>query len=72
MTKGDLRRWLTKAGCAMLSEYTVPWVAAGSAHGYALALEWIDSADEGVAAAGWSTLSGLVAVKDDADPYSTV
>src|SRR5438874_7937663 len=25
MTKKDLRQWLGKANCAMLSEYTVPW-----------------------------------------------
>src|SRR5262247_3943807 len=28
MTKKDLRHWLAQAHCAMLSEYTVPWVAA--------------------------------------------
>src|SRR5262245_61380144 len=67
MTKKDLRRWVEKAHCPTLSGYTVPWVAAGSPHGLALALEWIDSDKEGVATAGWATLSGLVALKDDAD-----
>jgi hypothetical protein len=51
----------------MLSEYTVPWVAAGSKHGRELALEWIESDEESVAAAGWATLGGLVATRDDAD-----
>src|SRR5262249_44630007 len=32
MTKADLQRWLDKATCGALSEYTVPWVAAGSKH----------------------------------------
>ena len=50
-----------------LCEYTVPWVAAESKHGRELALEWIESAKESVAAAGWATLSSLVAIKDDAD-----
>jgi hypothetical protein len=66
MTKRDLRRWLQKANCA-LSEYTVPWVAAESNHGRELALEWIESEKESIAAAGWATLSSLVAIKDDAD-----
>lgn len=66
MTKGDLRRWVEKAYCSGLSEYTVPWVAAESKHGRELALEWIESNKEGVTAAGWATLSGLVAIKDDA------
>src|SRR2546422_4019421 len=67
MTKNNLHQWLQKANCPMLSEYTVPWVAAESKHGRELALEWIESDKESVAAAGWATLSSLVAIKDDAD-----
>src|SRR3954452_21221621 len=67
MTKKDLRRWLAKANCSALQEYTVPWVAAESNHGRELALEWIESNEEGVASAGWATLSTLVSIKDDAD-----
>jgi 3-methyladenine DNA glycosylase AlkD len=66
MTKKDLQRWI-KASSGMICEYTVPWVATGSPHGLELALEWIDSPKEPIAAAGWSTLSCLVAVTDDAD-----
>lgn len=66
MTKKDLRHWVEQAQCSMLSEYTVPWVAAEGPHGLELALEWIDSPTPHVAAAGWATLSGLVALKDDA------
>jgi len=65
MTKDDLREWVKLAGSANISEYTVPWVCAGSRHGLELALEWIDSDEEHIAAAGWSTLSGLVAIKPD-------
>jgi 3-methyladenine DNA glycosylase AlkD len=65
MSKADLRRWIRQASWGMLSEYTVPWVAAGSPHGHDLALEWIDSKQESIAAAGWSTLSGIVSVKPD-------
>ena len=67
MTRRDLQHWVTKATSAGISEYTVPWVAAESLHGRELALEWIDSEKESVASSGWATLSGLVAIKDDAD-----
>jgi 3-methyladenine DNA glycosylase AlkD len=65
MTKKDLQRWVDKAYWYMLSEYTVPWVAAGSRFGREMALAWIESKKEQVAAAGWATLSSLVATKDD-------
>jgi 3-methyladenine DNA glycosylase AlkD len=67
MTKKDLRHWVEKANCPMLSEYTVPWVAAESGHGHELALEWIESKKESVASSGWATLSGLVAITDDTE-----
>jgi 3-methyladenine DNA glycosylase AlkD len=67
MTKKDLQKWLKNASSTMVSEYTVPWVAAGSPHGWDVALEWIDSKDEAVISAGWQTLSGIVSVKDDDD-----
>lgn len=65
MTKKDLRHWLKTARNKLLSEYTVPWVAAGSPHGWELALEWIDSKDEKTASAGWATLGSLVGIKPD-------
>ncbi len=67
MTKKDLNRWVKTANGGALASATVPWVAAGSNHGYEIALEWIDSDQENVAAAGWATLSSLVAIKDDDD-----
>ena len=45
----------------------MPWVAAESMHGRELALEWIESKQESVASSGWATLSGLVAISDDAE-----
>jgi hypothetical protein len=51
----------------MICGSTVPWVAAGSRYGHELALEWIESKHQDIAAAGWATLSSLVSVKDDAD-----
>jgi 3-methyladenine DNA glycosylase AlkD len=67
MTKADLNRWVKKANGGALASATVPWVAAGSHHGYEIALEWIESKKENVAAAGWATLSSLAALKDDDD-----
>ena len=67
MSKTDLYRWVENASCSVVSECTVPWVAAESNHGRELALEWIESEKESVAAAGWATLSGLVAIKDDSE-----
>ena len=67
MTKRDLQHWVAKAHCALLSEYTVPWVAAEGTHGHELAMEWIESTKESIASSGWSTLSSLVAIRDDAE-----
>jgi 3-methyladenine DNA glycosylase AlkD len=67
MTKKDLQHWAEKAYFPLISEYTVAWVAAEGEHGPEMALEWIDSKKENVAAAGWATLSSLVGITDDAD-----
>jgi len=66
MTKKDLQRWVKGVSGAAL-ETTVASVAAGSPHGYELAMDWIDSNEECVAAAGWTTLSSIVSVKSDAE-----
>lgn len=67
MTKRDLQRWVKAANWSMLSDYAVPWVAAEGRFGWELGLEWIDSKKELIASAGWSTLSSLVSIKEDAD-----
>ena len=63
----DLQRWVDSASSKALWEYSVPWVASGSPHGWKQALKWIDSRKENEAAAGWSTLGGIVSVREDAD-----
>jgi 3-methyladenine DNA glycosylase AlkD len=67
MTKNDLNRWVKMASGGALATATVPWVAAGSHFGHEIALEWIESKNETIAAAGWATLCSLVALKDDKD-----
>jgi len=65
MTKKQLQHWVKNANWYMLTEYTVAWVAAESNYGWELAMEWIDSKNEGIASCGWSTLSSIVAIKQD-------
>ena len=67
LSRKDLNAWAKAAPAAMISEYTVPWVAAESPAARELALEWIDSPKESVAAAGWNTYAGLLALKPDAE-----
>jgi hypothetical protein len=67
MSKADLQRWAEKAYGGALPGATVAWVAAESPHGWAMGLKWIDSPQEHVAEAGWSTLGSVVALQPDAD-----
>jgi len=67
MTKKDLQRWIANATHAPLASFTVAWVAAGSPHGWELALEWIDSKKPPTAEAGWATLRSIVSIKDDSE-----
>jgi len=67
MTKVDLQGWVEMAVSNNISEYTVPWVAAEGRFGYEMGLKWIDDKRENVAAAGWSTLGNLVALKPDGE-----
>jgi 3-methyladenine DNA glycosylase AlkD len=68
LTKPDLEKWATGAiGMPMISEYTVPWVAIENASAREVALVWMKSKEENIAAAGWCTYAGLVATKVDAD-----
>lgn len=65
MTKKDLTEWVNQAESSNISGYTVPWIAAESNFGYELAMDWINNKKEFIAAAGWATLSNLVAIKPD-------
>jgi 3-methyladenine DNA glycosylase AlkD len=66
MTEKQLQSWAVgAAGMQMISEYTVPWVAVEHPKGRELALKWMASGTDHVAASGWCTYSGLVATKAD-------
>jgi 3-methyladenine DNA glycosylase AlkD len=67
MTPKQLNEWAESAAdMQMIAEYTVPWVAIENEQGRDLALAWMKSKKERVAAAGWSTYIGLLATKPDA------
>lgn len=67
MTREDLQRWVEGAYGGALPGSTVPWVAAGSPHGWEMGRRWIESDQPPVALAGWSTLSCLAVMKPDAE-----
>jgi len=67
MTKADLQTWVEQATSENISGYTVPWVTAGNDLGFELATQWINSLEENVAYAGWSTLNNWVALKEDSE-----
>jgi 3-methyladenine DNA glycosylase AlkD len=64
ISKKDLHTW-AKASYAGIAEYTVPWIAAESPHGWELALEWIESEHENIAAAGWACLCSWMSIRPD-------
>ena len=63
LTKSQLQKWAKKATWHMISEFTVPGVAAESEHGLDLAVEWIASKQEKIAASGWATWNALIGIK---------
>ncbi len=67
MTKRQLQFWAKQASWHMVAETTVPGVATESPHARDLAIKWIDSKQPAIAACGWCTYAGLVAVTEDED-----
>jgi 3-methyladenine DNA glycosylase AlkD len=66
LTRRDLDEWAKTATWHLLSSTAVAWVAADHPEGWTAALKWIDSPEEKIALAGWSTLENIVAVREDA------
>jgi len=66
LTADQLNSWLRNAaGLRMIAEYTIPWLAVEHPQARELALRWVDSNVEHIAAAGWCTYGGLVALRPD-------
>lgn len=66
VTFEELDRWAHSADWSMLSEYTVPWLAAESAHALRCGTTWIDSERESVASSGWCTLASAMVTLPEA------
>ncbi|RDI41358.1 DNA alkylation repair protein [Falsibacillus pallidus] len=65
LTKEQLQEWVQKAYWHMIAEYTVAGAAAESPFAMELAMEWIDSEEEMIAACGWSTYANYVTITPD-------
>jgi 3-methyladenine DNA glycosylase AlkD len=65
ITEDQLQEWVKNAYWMYLNEYAVPWVAAETEFGFSLGLKWIESDNELIAAAGWSTLYNFAGVHSD-------
>lgn len=65
ITKAQLNKWAKTAKWYYNTEFSVPWVASETDHGFDLALEWIESKKETIASCGWATLSSIVTVQPD-------
>ena len=65
MTKRQLDLWARNSRWYMISEYTVPFVAHEHEDAAAIAMKWIKSKTECVAAAGWATYAGVLATRED-------
>lgn len=66
MSATELQVWVEGArDMPMAADYTVPWVTVENAAGPELAMKWIASKDDGIAAIGWACYSGLVSTRPD-------
>ena len=65
ISKKELQTWVENATNSGISEYAVAWIASESKYGFELGLEWIESNEELIATAGWSTLSNYAAITPD-------
>jgi 3-methyladenine DNA glycosylase AlkD len=65
ITKERLNEWVRRAYWYMISEYTVAQVAAESLFALELAREWVQSDEEMIMAAGWSTYSNYLSIAPD-------
>lgn len=65
MTAAQIQKWVETAAWSMISGNTCVWIAAEHPDGLAIALKWIDSKKETIAAAGWNTLGALAATVPD-------
>ncbi|MDG1260202.1 MAG: DNA alkylation repair protein [Flavobacteriales bacterium] len=67
ITEAQLDQWAEHAYWYYLSEFAVAWVAAETPFAFDLGLKWIESDEERIACAGWSTLSNFASINEELD-----
>lgn len=67
MTKSQLNHWAKTAWWYMLSEYSVPSVAAEHKDAFAIAARWMGAKSSNVASSGWCTYSLALATRPDSE-----
>ncbi len=67
MTQAQLNKWAKTAWWYMLSEYSVPFVAAEHPQAFKLANKWMTSKKESIASSGWSTYALALGLRDDSE-----
>jgi hypothetical protein len=68
MTRQQLNSWAEGAeNFRMVSENTIAWVTSESPFGRELAMTWIASKKEHLAASGWTTYAALVTTRADSE-----
>lgn len=65
MTKKQLDTWAKTAWWHMLSEWSVPFVAAEHPDAFKLAKKWMNSRKESIASTGWCTYTMAISVRTD-------
>lgn len=65
MTKKQLNDWAKNGTWYMVSEYSVPGVAAENDDAAALAMKWIKAKKDNVASSGWATYAAVLSTRDD-------
>lgn len=67
MTKSQLDHWAKTAWWHMLSEYSVPFVAAEHVSRFQLGLKWMRSRKPSIATSGWNTYALGIASRPDSE-----
>lgn len=65
VSKEMLEAWVQQAYWYMIAEYPVAWLTAESPFATELAMKWIQSEEEMIATAGWSTYANYVSITPD-------
>lgn len=65
MTRRQLNGWARSAWWSMLSDFSVPWVAAENEAAFAIATKWLRMKNPVRASCGWHTYSSAISFRSD-------